>query len=480
MSIAVSLKPGADLDGFRSAARWLVARKIEPRTVSWSDMPGLFADLPLNNAPTLSLPRAASGMVAHIICHSDPERFALLYELIWRLTQGEARLCEIHSDPLIHRLERMEKSVRRDLHKMHAFVRFRKVEQDGDERFVSWFEPEHFIVEASAIFFVERFTSLDWAILTPKGSLHWDRARLTIGPPARAEDVPAGDAFEDGWRRYYESTFNPARLNPDLMRSHMAKKYWRNLPEAQSIAELIRRAPSRVREMMEREAQVPRKRDPQKAVEQMQDQAPHSLAALNRLIMRAAPMVQGGTRAVLGEGPLQPCLMLVGEQPGDMEDIEGRPFVGPAGKLLDRALQEAGIERKKVYVTNAVKHFKFEQRGKRRLHAKPNVGEVKHYRWWLKKELDLVRPQVVVALGATAILALKGKALPVGANRGPTEFDGQCGFITVHPSSLLRMQDERDRRDGFRRFVSDLRSASELGKDTCAARENSALAARNG
>ena len=171
------------------------------------------------------------------------------------------------------------------------------------------------------------------------------------------------------------------------------------------------------------------------------------------------PGVTGGTRAVPGEGPLHPALALVGEQPGDQEDLMGRPFVGPAGKLLDRALAEAGIDRAQVYVTNAVKHFKFLPRGKRRLHAKPNAGEVKHYRWWLEKELELVKPRLVVALGATAVLALTGKALPVMKNRGPHELAGHPGFITVHPSALLRAPDDAARRKGFAAFVADLKAA---------------------
>ncbi len=186
---------------------------------------------------------------------------------------------------------------------------------------------------------------------------------------------------------------------------------------------------------------------------------PKSLAALNRMIAGAVPMVKGGTRAVLGEGPLHPDLALVGEQPGDVEDREGRPFVGPAGKMLDRALAEAGIDRASVYVTNAVKHFKFEQRGKRRLHAKPNAGEVKRYRWWLEKELDLVKPRLVVALGATAVLALAGKVLPIAKNRGPADFQGRSGFITVHPSYLLRIPDEVAKRRAFVDFVAELKAA---------------------
>jgi len=189
---------------------------------------------------------------------------------------------------------------------------------------------------------------------------------------------------------------------------------------------------------------------------------PKTLKALNRMIEASPPFVKGSSRAVLGEGPLHPTLALVGEQPGDSEDRAGQPFVGPAGKLLDKALAEAGIDRKAVYVTNAVKHFKFEQRGKRRLHARPNAGEVKHYKWWLKKELDIVKPKVVVAMGATAVLALAGRALPVNANRGRANFEGHRGFITVHPSSLLRTKDDTKRRMDFRRFVTDLKRARKM------------------
>jgi DNA polymerase len=175
-------------------------------------------------------------------------------------------------------------------------------------------------------------------------------------------------------------------------------------------------------------------------------------------------MVQGGTRAVPGEGPLHAAIALVGEQPGDQEDVAGKPFVGPAGKLLDRALDKAGLDRGKVYVTNAVKHFKFEQRGKRRLHAKPNAGEIKKYRWWLKKELDFVGPQVVVAMGASAVLALTGKALAIGKNRGAHALDGRPGVITVHPSYLLRMKGEEERHAAFDAFVADLKTAKRLSR----------------
>jgi uracil-DNA glycosylase family protein len=195
---------------------------------------------------------------------------------------------------------------------------------------------------------------------------------------------------------------------------------------------------------------------------------PKTLTALNRLIQASPPMVRGGTRAVLGEGPLHADIAFVGEQPGDQEDLAGKPFVGPAGRMLDKAMAEAGIDRRNVYVTNAVKHFKFEQRGKRRIHSKPTAGEVKHYRWWLEKELDLVKPRLVVALGATAALALAGKPLAVGKNRGPIILDGRPGFITIHPSFLLRMPEE-DRADAYITFVADMKHIHRLANKQKAA-----------
>jgi DNA polymerase len=174
---------------------------------------------------------------------------------------------------------------------------------------------------------------------------------------------------------------------------------------------------------------------------------------------------------VLGEGPIGAAIAFVGEQPGDQEDLQARPFVGPAGQLLDRAMAEAGIDRGRCYLTNAVKHFKFEQRGKRRMHQKPTAGEVKHYRWWLDKELAFVRPQLIVALGTTAILALAGKAMPISRVRGEADFAGRRGYVTVHPSYLLRIPDQKAKRQAYGEFVADLRSIR-----TIASRPRTALA----
>ncbi|GIZ51384.1 UdgX family uracil-DNA binding protein [Noviherbaspirillum aridicola] len=176
---------------------------------------------------------------------------------------------------------------------------------------------------------------------------------------------------------------------------------------------------------------------------------------------QACPLYRDATRTVFGEGPDHARVMLVGEQPGDREDLQGHPFVGPAGQLLDRALEAAGIDRNGVYVTNAVKHFKFEMRGKRRLHKKPVDSEIGACHQWLARELALVRPEIIVALGATAARSLLGRATPVEANRGrfmPFAGDGRL-LITIHPSFLLRMPDEA-RHAAYDRFVADLRLAA--------------------
>ncbi|WP_201860797.1 UdgX family uracil-DNA binding protein [Microvirga soli] len=461
----IILKTGADLHGFRKAVRWLIAEELAPQHVVFAidDAPGLFGDETVMDAPPVSIPKGVSRLIEQVVCHGDPERYALLYGLVWRVLNGERDLLEVASDPLVHRIDLMARSVRRDLHKMHAFVRFRRM-QGELERFAAWFEPEHFILEAAAPFFVDRFRSMDWTILTPIGSTRWDRHELTFGPPGRREDAPDEDSFEEGWRGYYESVFNPARVNPTAMRAEMPKKYWRNMPETAAIPGLIQTAAQRVERMIEQEATMPTKRTPERAIQAMWDQEPKTLEELNAIIAKAGPLVPGATQAVFGEGPHHAEIVFVGEQPGDQEDLQGRPFVGPAGKLLTKAMREAGIEREQAYLTNAVKHFKFDQRGHRRIHAKPTAGEVKHYRPWLMKELELVRPKLIVALGATAVLALSGKATPITRSRGRAKFGAYEGYITVHPSYLLRLPDEATKQEAYEAFLNDLRRIHDLAQ----------------
>jgi len=181
-------------------------------------------------------------------------------------------------------------------------------------------------------------------------------------------------------------------------------------------------------------------------------------------LCRACPLWKDATQTVFGEGPPHAQVMLVGEQPGDKEDLAGRPFVGPAGQMLDRALEEAGIDRNKTYVTNAVKHFKFLPRGKFRLHQKPTTPEIKACRPWYERELAVIKPDLVVAMGATAAQSVFGKITPINRNRGRLiDLDeGIKALVTVHPSYLLRLPDEDAKAREYERFVSDLKIAAEL------------------
>lgn len=196
---------------------------------------------------------------------------------------------------------------------------------------------------------------------------------------------------------------------------------------------------------------------------------PATLGDLYEQLAAVEAQGPGIGRFVPGEGREGALLAFVGEQPGDQEDREGRPFVGPAGKLLDQALEEAGIPRAETFVTNAVKRFHFQERGKRRLHRKPTGPEILRERWWLERELALVHPQVVVALGATALQALARRALPVNASRGPMRFPaGLAGYVTIHPSAILRLREREERAAAFSGLVADLSKAASLASTAAA------------
>jgi DNA polymerase len=254
----------------------------------------------------------------------------------------------------------------------------------------------------------------------------------------------------------------------------MPRKYWRNLPEASLIKPLIEGAGRTASAMIANGATKPHK--PQKRLEppKVTDQAnemarKHAGDDIETLReesadCRACHLYKNATQTVFGEGPQTARIMLVGEQPGDKEDLAGKPFVGPAGQMLDRALEEAGIDRRKVYITNAVKHFKFVPRGKIRLHQKPNTPEIKACRQWYERELAAIKPDLVVAMGATAAQSVFGKITPINKNRGrPIDLDdGTRALVTVHPSYLLRLPDADAKAREYRRFVEDLTIAAGL------------------
>jgi probable DNA metabolism protein len=418
----------------------------------------------------LTVPRAFIELSSTAILHSDPQRFALLYRLLWRL-RDERALLSVAVDSDVARATAMAKGVRRDMHKMKAFVRFREIDAGGPF-YIAWFEPSHHIVEATAPFFARRFANRRWSILTPEASVHWDGAHLELALGAARTDAPNDDQLEALWRTYYASIFNPARLKIAAMRSEMPQKYWRNLPEAELIPPLIAAARQRAQQMIDDPGTVPRRPRMVERAAAQADRHPRidavapgaTLADVRAAAAhcRDCPLWRPATQTVFGEGPEDARVMLVGEQAGDQEDLVGRPFVGPAGKLLDRALAAAGIERSTLYLTNAVKHFKFEPRGKRRIHKKPADAEIDACYRWLEREMALVKPALIVALGATAARALTGRAMAVGVNRGRiTDLpDGTKLMITVHPSYLLRVPEENQQAE-YERFVADLAHVAE-------------------
>jgi len=452
---AVTLAADDDFEGWRDAARALAQAHVAPPEIVWRVGEGggdLFAaeaapPPPPASGAQLRVPKAFVQLAQTVLLHSDPQRFSLLYTLL----ATDPHRIEDRADPLVRRLELMAKAVRRDIHKMRAFVRFRELVDDAGPRFIAWFEPEHHIVRANARFFVERFASMRWSILTPELSIHWDEQTLSEGPAATRGDAPADDPVEAVWKTYYASIFNPARLKTGAMLKEMPRKYWKNMPETALVKELV--AGARAREMaMVETARTSVGGNVEGAWEALRDEA----AACTR-----CPLYKPATQTVFGEGPLDADMVLVGEQPGDQEDLAGRAFVGPAGQMLNRALDEAGIDRARVYVTNAVKHFKFEPRGKRRIHAKPDAGEITACRWWYEQELALVRPKLVVALGATAARQITGKAATISRLRGQKLAlpEGGTGWVTVHPSYLLRLPDADAAAQAYQDFVADLRGA---------------------
>jgi len=489
MPTAVLSRPD-DFDGWRTAARGFAVAGVSPETIVWQvgDVAtDLLAD-PVSPAPAVppasadaagampmfSVPKAFLDIARRVVCSRDPRRFGLLYAALTTL-RDRPKLFEDAADPLVRTLYDLDKSVRRDVHKMRAFVRFREVDAgdggrgdgerddaeggDGEgegERFVAWFEPDHHIVRLNAGFFARRFANMRWSILTPDECVHWD-GELRFSPGAVRADAPDGDPLEATWRTYYASIFNPARLKVKAMTSEMPRKYWKNLPEASLVPGLVAGAEERTRMMIAAGGEVGMTN------EEVLAGVAAEMLTLDGLRIAAGrckrcPLFGPATQTVFGEGPATARLMFVGEQPGDSEDLAGRPFIGPAGQMFDRALAAAGIDRSRTYVTNAVKHFKFEARGKRRIHSKPMTPEIDACRWWVDHERKLIQPAVTVALGATAARSLTGKTVTISRERGRalTLADGSEAWITVHPSFLLRIEDRAAAALEYDRFVADL------------------------
>ncbi len=506
-----------DFEAWRAAARDALHAGFRPEELDLQDstVPQTLAlSLDADDTPTgTPHPKPATSKdfleAAKLAAvHRDPERWNLLYRVLYRL-QTDRNLLKLETDDDVAELVRLEAQVRRDLHKMHAFVRFRKVLEPSDpserplvvdeplpadpdphahhlvletptpfgpvaseieacaptrpdedcEHFIAWYQPDHRILPLAAPFFAERFSIMRWTILTPDASVSWDPVvkQLNFAPGVPRERAPAEDELETLWRAYYSSIYNPARLNPQAMKSEMPVRYWKNLPEINVLPTLITQSKTRVASMVTRQQSQP--------TAQPYVPEDHSLPSL----LAALPACKGcelychATQVVPGRGPATATLMLVGEQPGDKEDLAGEPFIGPAGAVLDSILAELRIPRPEVYVTNAVKHFKFVQRGKLRLHQNPRMSEISACRPWLLAEIEAIKPKVILCLGASASKSLLGGTFALMKDHGKLIHSPYAEKVlaTIHPSAVLRARDEPNRQQLKHFLTTDLAVAWE-------------------
>ncbi|MFG0264089.1 MAG: UdgX family uracil-DNA binding protein [Rhodopirellula sp. JB055] len=460
---------------WRTEARRLIAMKARPSDVHWQTDPdqlSLFEEgtsgsdsrqvsdrktneqsVPANR--TFTVPQDFLKLAENVACHRESGRWALLYRTLWRIVNEQRELLKITTDDDVYQLTQMQKAVTRDVHKMKAFVRFRKV-ADDPETFVAWHRPDHRIMRLAAPFFARRFKGMRWSIFTPDESACWDQTSLQYGRGVSASEVDSDDSLEELWKTYYASIFNPARVKVAMMKREMPVRHWATLPEAGLIPKLLEQAPARVEKMIETHEGFG-----QTAMHFMPSEMDLSSLAEAVRQCSACDLCQDATQAVFGEGNPSAQVVLIGEQPGDQEDVQGKPFVGPAGQLLNECLSQAGIDRKDVYVTNTVKHFKFIQRGKRRLHQKPNSREIYACRPWLEAELSVLLPKVIVCLGATPSQALLGRDFRITRSRGKLLQTEWCErtLATWHPAAVLRMPDESRRSQMQEQLIGDLQLA---------------------
>ncbi|MDB6070961.1 MAG: uracil-DNA glycosylase [Verrucomicrobiales bacterium] len=473
-------------DDWRDHARQLLSRGIAPDEVDWTESRqdrSLFSMEetlpPPAPTPHHNVPASFLTLARHAWAHRDPRRPGVLYRMLWRLTRGgEKHLMSIPTDPDFHTVAGWRKSVARDIHKMHAFVRFRLVGTDdatGREQFVAWFEPSSQCLRLAVPFFVNRFAGMDWSILTPDECAHWDGKNLQFTPGLSKDSVPPEDGLDDLWRTYYRSIFNPARLKVKAMQSEMPVKYWKNLPEAPLIQGLITTSRTRMEIMLETPGRTEKPIPDNSYIQNLHTLSdidyldilppPQALAELPlpelqaaARICRACPLWAKATQTVNGHGPADARIVLVGEQPGDQEDLAGTPFIGPAGKVLRAAMARAGVDEKSVYMTNAVKHFKWTPDGPRRKHVTPGREEVQHCRPWLLAEMARIQPAAVVLLGATAGLSLLNREVRITRERGLIDAPHIASrvVLTYHPSYLLRLRDGTARDRAMAEFEADL------------------------
>lgn len=443
-----------------------------------------------------------------------PDRWSVLYTALWRWAQGQKDVAS-PADDLGSRLHHMAKAVRRDRHDFIAYLRFQEQDVPAPApRFVAWYEPDHDTLPWAAEHFADRMGASAFLIATPDCAASWDGHALSFRevPPGTIARPPSLISTDGGkqdaastalWLIYYRSIFNPARLNERALAQHLPVRRWRGLPEAVLIPGLVGAARSGAQRVGQAAAVGMRdgraihvtsvrsnaRRSTPAQLDETLHEVEHEVAhevehepshdhghQHNRDARRTTrheadsldqcrrcTLWKDATAAVAGEGPVTARFMVVGEQPGDHEDLMGRVFVGPAGQVLNEALTRAGLARDEIYVTNAVKHFKWEPRGKRRIHKTPQQHEIVACRHWLEAEIARVAPAVIVTLGATALSSVLETRVTLSRYLNePMRHDDRWVVPTYHPAYALRQADTAARDRAIDAMVTGLTRARAL------------------
>lgn len=449
-------------ESWRKNARTLLEDKIHFEDVIWetSTTGSLFDLMPDDHRPktsTIKIPREFIKDAAFVSTYNDDSTWSLLYRLLYRIAYEQKNLMDNPLDNDVLDFHRRMKLVGRDLHKMHAFVRFKEIKHNDESIYMAWHRPDHRILKLSAPFFTDRFNGMNWIIFTEDESMSWINNELSFGLGISQREAEAYDETEELWKTYYASTFNPARLKVKMMKSELPVRHWATLPEAQLIDGLIKEAPYMVDRFIETQRT------------QASASIPVNVSSLSELRTAlpncsACTICSKATAPVFGEGPMNADIVFVGEQPGSEEDIAGSPFVGPTGRLFMEALAKADIQRSDVYLTNAVKAFKWKDQDGFRKHVNPSSFEISACRPWVKAELEMIRPKILVCLGASAAQSVFGKVMKVNDSNGKVFQTALSDYTVIlpHPSAILRMPNLEEQTRMLEQFENDIAELKEL------------------
>jgi probable DNA metabolism protein len=454
---------------WRATAKQHILHNVPPEQIIWSSYQAAQGNLLSAIEPVLNLekpyktftvPKTFMDMAESIACQRDSSKWDKLYRALWRITHGEKHLMEVKSDVLVNDLYLFYKAIRRDAHKMKAFVRFKLHVEDGEEYYIAWYKPDHNIARLVSGFFKRRFAVMKWTIMTPGETVSWNGEELIFSEGVPTNINNADDQLETLWCTYYRAIFNPARIKIQAMKNEMPIRFWHGLPEAAMIPSILQEAPARVAKMM---------REQEGSAVTAFDYFPEkrTLGALENAAAscKGCPIYQCARQTVFGKGPQHANLMIVGEQPGLQEDIEGVPFVGPAGKVLRQELATLGAAPEEIYMTNAVKHFKNVKVNGRQMHRSPGVREISACKPWLSAEIAIVKPKVILCLGVTPAKALINPGFKMTNQHGKWDTFGDEQTViaaTYHPAALLRAPDEQMKETMYKAFRQDLARAFEL------------------